>query len=535
MRGVIAAAIQVPAIQSCEVTAAADADAALAIDERAHVQTARSSSRVRGGEAIARQHSERRPGAGAVGFRARWPDPLTRDADVVVVGAGLAGLARRARAVAAAGASVVVVEARDRVGGRVLNEDIGGGQGRGGGRPVDRPDPGPAGGARRASWGWTRSRPTSHGRERDRVRRQAAPLPRHDPAHQPARAARRGARPAPAQPAGPRASRSRRPGRRPAPTRSTRRPPRPGCAGTCDPGRPDAARAGHRGRLGGRARGHVAAPHALLHPLGRQPRAALRHRGRGAAGPLRRRLAAAGDPHGRGARRASACCSAAPVRAIEHGPRRRGGARRRRRGAGAARHRRDRAHAGRPDRLRPAAARLSATSSPSGCRSAPWPSAWRCTTSRSGAPTASRARARATWGRCRLTFDNSPPDGSPGVLLGFLEGRHARRARAAARRTERRAAVIDCFTRLFGPRAAAPDALRGAALGRGGVVARVLRLPHAHRRLDQLRARAARADRARCTGPGPRSPRCGTATWTARCARGRAPRPRCSSGSEKPV
>jgi monoamine oxidase len=60
-------------------------------------------------------------------------------------------------------------------------------------------------------------------------------------------------------------------------------------------------------------------------------------------------------------------------------------------------------------------------------------------------------------GPVRLTFDNSPPDGSPGVLLGFLEGR---RARALGRlpEEERRTAVIDCFTRLFGPRAATPDA-----------------------------------------------------------------------------
>ena len=54
------------------------------------------------------------------------PDSQTRDADLVVIGAGLAGLSA-ARAAGAAGASVVVVEARDRVGGRVLNEDIGGG------------------------------------------------------------------------------------------------------------------------------------------------------------------------------------------------------------------------------------------------------------------------------------------------------------------------------------------------------------------------------------------------------------------------
>src|SRR5215213_10083188 len=55
------------------------------------------------------------------------PHEQTRDADLVVVGAGLAGLSA-ARAAAHAGASVVVVEARDRVGGRTLNEDIGDGQ-----------------------------------------------------------------------------------------------------------------------------------------------------------------------------------------------------------------------------------------------------------------------------------------------------------------------------------------------------------------------------------------------------------------------
>jgi monoamine oxidase len=47
-------------------------------------------------------------------------------ADVVVVGAGFAGLTA-ARNVAQAGHSVIVVEARDRVGGRVWNHDLGGG------------------------------------------------------------------------------------------------------------------------------------------------------------------------------------------------------------------------------------------------------------------------------------------------------------------------------------------------------------------------------------------------------------------------
>src|SRR5688500_14489883 len=46
------------------------------------------------------------------------------EADVAVVGAGLAGLAA-ARSLVAAGRDVVVLEARDRVGGRTLNEEIG--------------------------------------------------------------------------------------------------------------------------------------------------------------------------------------------------------------------------------------------------------------------------------------------------------------------------------------------------------------------------------------------------------------------------
>src|SRR5215208_6704534 len=50
-----------------------------------------------------------------------------RHADFVVVGAGLAGLSA-ARELRAAGRDVVVLEARDRVGGRTLNEPIGDGK-----------------------------------------------------------------------------------------------------------------------------------------------------------------------------------------------------------------------------------------------------------------------------------------------------------------------------------------------------------------------------------------------------------------------
>ncbi len=52
---------------------------------------------------------------------------MAESADVLVVGAGFAGLIA-ARDIAAAGHSVLVLEARDRVGGRVVNEDIGSGK-----------------------------------------------------------------------------------------------------------------------------------------------------------------------------------------------------------------------------------------------------------------------------------------------------------------------------------------------------------------------------------------------------------------------
>src|SRR4051794_20906431 len=48
-------------------------------------------------------------------------------ADVVIVGAGLAGLTA-ARHIQSKGATAVVLEARDRVGGRTLNHDIGDGK-----------------------------------------------------------------------------------------------------------------------------------------------------------------------------------------------------------------------------------------------------------------------------------------------------------------------------------------------------------------------------------------------------------------------
>jgi monoamine oxidase len=64
-------------------------------------------------------------------------------------------------------------------------------------------------------------------------------------------------------------------------------------------------------------------------------------------------------------------------------------------------------------------------------------------------------QATSDVGPARVVFDNSPPDGGPGVLLGFLEGRLAREwgARPAE---ERQRAVLTGHARLFGEQAARP-------------------------------------------------------------------------------
>lgn len=58
-------------------------------------------------------------------------------------------------------------------------------------------------------------------------------------------------------------------------------------------------------------------------------------------------------------------------------------------------------------------------------------------------------------GIVRVTFDNSPIGGSPGVLLSFIEGDEGR---VWGRKSidERRAAVLECLVRYFGDKAGAP-------------------------------------------------------------------------------
>lgn len=60
-------------------------------------------------------------------------------------------------------------------------------------------------------------------------------------------------------------------------------------------------------------------------------------------------------------------------------------------------------------------------------------------------------------GPIHVAFDNSPPDGSCGVLMGFAEADAARRL-GALDEAGRRAAALACFVRAYGPAAATPRA-----------------------------------------------------------------------------
>jgi len=59
-------------------------------------------------------------------------------------------------------------------------------------------------------------------------------------------------------------------------------------------------------------------------------------------------------------------------------------------------------------------------------------------------------------GPATITFDTSPPDGSRGVMLGFVGGAEAR-ALVGVGAEERRRAVLEGLERLFGTRAGRPD------------------------------------------------------------------------------
>ncbi len=63
--------------------------------------------------------------------------------------------------------------------------------------------------------------------------------------------------------------------------------------------------------------------------------------------------------------------------------------------------------------------------------------------------------ATSDTGPVKVTFDNTPPDATPGVLLGFIEGEDAR-VYGRKTRKERQAGVVESFVRYFGDKAASP-------------------------------------------------------------------------------
>lgn len=63
--------------------------------------------------------------------------------------------------------------------------------------------------------------------------------------------------------------------------------------------------------------------------------------------------------------------------------------------------------------------------------------------------------ATSDTGPVQITYDNSPPDGAPGVLVGFMEGNESRRLFGASA-AQRRQAALESFVRYFGQAAGSP-------------------------------------------------------------------------------
>src|SRR6185503_19755910 len=55
-------------------------------------------------------------------------------------------------------------------------------------------------------------------------------------------------------------------------------------------------------------------------------------------------------------------------------------------------------------------------------------------------------------GPIHVSFDNSPPSGTPGVLMGFVEAKNARKL-GGLTEAERRAIALECFGKRYGERA----------------------------------------------------------------------------------
>jgi monoamine oxidase len=65
-------------------------------------------------------------------------------------------------------------------------------------------------------------------------------------------------------------------------------------------------------------------------------------------------------------------------------------------------------------------------------------------------------QATSLEGPVKITFDNSPPGGEPGVMLGFIEGTEGR-VWGERPKSERRRAVLESFARYFGDAMLEPE------------------------------------------------------------------------------
>ena len=130
----------------------------------------------------------------------------------------------------------------------------------------------------------------------------------------------------------------------------------------------------------------------------------------------------------------------------------------------------------------------------------------------------------------KVAYDNSPPGGKPGVIVGFMEGLDGS-DNFAARRRKRRAEVLDDLASYFGPKARTPrqylelvwaaERYSGGAYGSYNPPGVLTSIGH-----------VARRPTGRSTSRTPITRRAGPATWTGRFGRASARRPRCSRRSD---
>ena len=136
-------------------------------------------------------------------------------------------------------------------------------------------------------------------------------------------------------------------------------------------------------------------------------------------------------------------------------------------------------------------------------------------------------------GPIRFTFDNSPPDASSGVLVGFFEGAEARTcSRVVERRPRGRGPRI--ADRLLRAASRVPGRLRSSSTGRPRSGRAGATAPTSRPVCGPSSGRRCRSPSGASTGPVPRPPACGRATWTAPSRAASAPPPRCCTPKGRP-